>query len=197
MSFSSRPISLWRLPSLPLQGEDARWQKGVAIFTDSEFLRFRRLFGNVDAARAALNEHEKFARILRYFLGDEGPRLTAFRPPKISGLLAQHSTRRHFPLKLGGRDGRRQANTQASKPRAERLGRRHLARLLALHGPISAKPEPAQRRSRLAIANKNEFGARAANWPSWRRRSRGNIFAVLLSEISIGGSRREFPIKLS
>ena len=121
MSFSSRPISLWRLPSLPLQGEDARWQKGVAIFTDSEFLRFRRLFGNVDAARAALNEHEKFARILRYFLGDEGPRLTAFRPPKISGLLAQHSTRRHFPLKLGGREeaskhSSEQAESGAARP---------------------------------------------------------------------------------
>ena len=115
MSFSSRPISLWRLPSLPLQGEDARWQKGVAIFTDSEFLRFRRLFGNVDAARAALNEHEKFARILRYFLGDEGPRLTAFRPPKISGLLAQHSTRRHFPLKLGGREDSEEASKHSSE----------------------------------------------------------------------------------
>ena len=101
MSFSARPISLCRLPSLPLQGEDADGEKGVAIFNETQLLRFRPLLADVAAARAAQNGHEKFARIFRYFRGYVGLRLTAFRRRKISGLLAQHSTRRHFPLTLG------------------------------------------------------------------------------------------------
>ena len=71
-----------------------------------------------------------------------------------------HGTQRDAIFPSNSADGRRrrQANTQASKPRAARLARRHLAKL-ALDGPISTKPEPAHRRSRLDIANKNEFGA--------------------------------------